>query len=150
MKFVSYRHFLFIACDPATTTDSGDCPQAPSCLPFNGQCQNDNYPAAAQAAVHQMGAPIKKASAYIGGGLFGAQLFTGFSESTVSSVLNSVNLLLLLKYCNVEYPPNVEDFFRVISHNSSSGDSSFMYEPLHSVSGANQSYTSTWYRFPDF
>ena len=57
-------------------------------------------------------------------GLIGAQLISGASGSIFATALNSLHLLMLFKYCDVGYPPNVEQFFIILSGNSSSSSPS--------------------------
>jgi hypothetical protein len=52
------------------------------------------------------------------------QLFSGAFGSIFATALNALHILMLLKYCDAGYPPNVEEFFFLTADNSSSSSSS--------------------------
>ena len=55
--------------------------------------------------------------------LIGAQLISGASGNLFATALNSLHLLMLFKYVDVGYPPNIEELYTLLSKNSSSSDS---------------------------
>jgi hypothetical protein len=57
-------------------------------------------------------------------GLTVFQLFSGGFGSIFATALNALHILMLFKYCDVGYPPNVEEFYFVTAENSSSSSSS--------------------------
>lgn len=59
-------------------------------------------------------------SSSVEGSLFGAQLLSGVSSSMFATALNYLHVLMMLKYCNVGFPPIVEQLFISLSNETSS------------------------------
>lgn len=71
-----------------------------------------------------------------------SQLMTAGTGSVVMNVMNTIQIVLLVRYCNVGYPLNVEEFFLVLSNNTGLIPNFFSY-----FSEDNPQYASEYYRF---
>ena len=70
-----------------------------------------------------------------------------------ATALNSLHLLMLFKYCDVGYPPNVEEFFKLLSKKSSSSGSSAPTNGLNVFNTLGEKYAlenATHNRFRKF
>lgn len=108
---------------------------------FVGSCQLIDEKTEESAAIASTA--FKVASAAAVGGFLSAQLFSGATGSFLATILNSLGLMSLLKYCDVEFPPNVEKFFGILANNTDVLPNPFKYIP-------HEKQTSSYYRFGTF
>ena len=86
----------------------------------------------------------------VGIGLLTTQSAIGATSGSLASSINTIHLLLLLRYIDAGYPPNVEAFFKLTSKNALSNDSSSTPEPFLFLRINATLYRSKWYRFGEY
>ena len=85
------------------------------------------------------------ASSAATGGVVAAQVLSGGTGSLVVTVMNILELALLLRYCSVGYPDNVETFFNALS-----GNADLLPNPMSLVIKDDLYSQSHWHRFEKF
>ena len=101
--------------------------------------------------VSQISSSVQTTASVVGAGVLGGQAIIGGTSNSLASSTNAVHLLLLLRYIDAGYPPNVESFFDMTSRNAPSNDSSIIPEVFLFVRVGNLSqYQSKWYRFGEY
>ena len=78
--------------------------------------------------ISQISSPVQTTASVVGVGVLGGQAIIGGTSNTLASSTNAVHLLLLLRYIDAGYPPNIESFFDMTSRNALSNDSSIIPE----------------------
>ena len=111
-----------------------------TCLPNNSSLIR--LDAKTKNTVKRLPATAKAAAPVVAGGLIASQFLNQGSDSTVYTVMNILELTLLLKYCTVGYPDNAEAFFEALSN-----DVTLFYNPLASLIAEDPPRISSWHRF---
>lgn len=101
-----------------TQKDTCTCANQSGVFQFGNSCVT--LDSGMQRSIAQMSSLTSASSESIEGGLIGAQMISGASGSMFATALNSLHILMLFKYCDVGFPPNIEQLFDLVSSNSSS------------------------------
>ena len=81
----------------------------------------------------------------ISGGVVVGQVLSGGTSSILVTLMNVLELAILLQYCTVGFPDNVEAFFQALSNGAT-----LFPNPIPLILNQHSPKTSNWYRFATF
>ena len=128
-----------------TTKDTCKCSNESNVYSYQGKCLTMS--AAQTAQVEAAAALAGPASVGATSVALGSQLLSLGVGATIVSVITTLDLIQLVMFCNVGYPPVVEAFFGFLSDNSQLIPN--LFTGTFGL-GGDEKYNSKWYRFAEF